>query len=110
MSPREQTFIKRLWIALLGVCGPFIIIGALNLIIMVPQVKANTESIDGLDEQYISRDVMVQYMENQRSAYDALVKGYDDTRTLNIEEHQIINARMDELMKQVYKNTTRGIK
>jgi len=109
MSPTtEKTFLRKLWITLISVVGPFIIVGVINLAIMIPNVKANTRAIDKFGEGYISRDEMMRYFKGQENLYEALVKGYDDNRTLNIEEHQIINAEINALMKDVYKIKLRG--
>lgn len=108
MSEKESNFYNKLRLLLIGIIGPFIVAGVVNAIIMIPNVKANTAAIGKFGEGYISRDEMMRYMETQREIQKALVKGYDDSRTLNIDEHRIMNQRMDELMREAYKINTRG--
>ena len=111
MSEREADFIKQLrkWVTIFfAVLTPFIIAGVVNLIVMVPQVRANAAAIDKFGEGYVSRDVMMQYMEAQRGYQNSMIKSIDKGGALNTEEHRIMNARIDELMKETYTLKQRG--
>lgn len=109
MSDGESMFLKKLTLRLISIIGPFVIAGLIHAIVMIPQVRVNTQAIGKFDEGYVSRDVMMRYMEARREAERALLKAYDNTRVLNIEEHQIINKRIDDmLMREVYNLKQRG--
>ena len=70
-------------------------------------IKSNNELVISFKDSYVSNTMMVRYLEETRLANIALVKAFDETKELNIEEHQIINKRIDDMLKEAYKS--RGV-
>ena len=108
MSTDENKFIRQLKLVLIGILGPFIIAGVLNAIVMIPNVKANKESIELVKEQYVTNDMMIRYVDEFRRANETLGKALDTRENKDIEEFARINKRMDDLIKEMYPYKTRG--
>lgn len=111
MSTEQREFIKRLWIVLISVMGPFIIAGTLNAVIDHTNIKIIQRNLDVLQDTYVSRDVLLLYMNEIRLKNDVL----EEAIINNGKEHQEIKEqierirkRQDKMIEDIYKHSTRG--
>lgn len=100
---QENAFIRRLWITLASVIGPFIIMGSINAVMDHTRIKNNSAQIEAMKDVVVSKDVLILYVDELRRMNAAL-------ETEQREEYQHLNDRMDKLVEDLYTVRTRGTK
>jgi len=111
MSTEHREFLRRLWIVLISVMGPFIIAGTLNAVIDHTNIKAMQRHLDVLEDTYVSRDILLLYMNEIRLKTDMLEEAIYDNGNEHMEikaQMDLIRKRQDKLIEELYKTRTRG--
>lgn len=111
MSTLEKQFLRRLWVTLVSVMGPFIIAGVINAVVDHTKITTLMKHIEAVEDNYVSRDILLLYLNEERLKNQILEKGVlenDEDMTLIRAQLELLESRQNELIKEVYKNTTRG--
>ena len=111
MSEKENEFIKQLKRFLLGlilIFVPFMLTSIGNMVNDHFKIKTNQQAIKAIKGNYVSNDMLLLYVNTLTKANEAHAKWqqtHDDKDLIKFNE---LNKKIDELMREIYKSTTRG--
>ncbi len=113
MSDKETEFIKQLrrfMITLILVLVPFMLTSIGNMVNDHFKIKTNQQAITAIKGNYVSNDLLLLYVNQFREANELMRLDLGNSEVDLNDEIKLIHQQMDELMKEVYKSKTRGLK
>ena len=112
MSEKEADFIKQLrkvLVTLALILVPFMITSIGSMINDHYKIKSNHEAVKAIRGNYVSNDLLLLYVNEFRKANDLLRMDVINNKSENTQKIADIHKEMDELMKEIYKNTKREV-
>lgn len=107
MSENERTFIRQLKITLISILGPFMLLTVGNMVNDHFKIKNNKEHVDVLEQNMVSREVLLIYVDEQKQNVDQLRIDLDKQNINEQRELAKINSRLDRIMKDIYSINSR---
>lgn len=108
MPPEQSKFIRQLKITLIAILGPFI----LSISVVEVQdhfaLKHMRNHIEVLEETYVSQDILLLYLNELRQYNKLLRTRMEGNEAQFADKLNMIDKRLDDLMRQVYTIQIRG--
>lgn len=108
MTQEQSRFIRQLKITLIGVLGPFMIGVVVAVVNDHYKIKNNIEHMKVLEDTRVSKDLMMLYYNQLRELNEAVQDDIDAHTADTKHQVEMINARLDALMKEMYSQKKRA--